>query len=171
MAEHEANQPSIHVSLLPDASLTEIDFRDTSFFQSKDAEQAGLPSPEEIIQKYLDLRHDRGIAKFEQLNLVVKAGHSDYLRLEEAQTLRAVRQVFPSNEVPVPEVFGWRKVGTQAYIYMSLISGKTLRQAWDSLASPDKASIRDQLSQIIAALRRITQVSPTRFIATLRGGV
>ncbi|EJT68577.1 hypothetical protein GGTG_13852 [Gaeumannomyces tritici R3-111a-1] len=169
MAEHEANRPSIDVSLLPDASLTEIDFRDTSFFQSKGTEQAELPSPEEIIQQYPDLR-GRGIAKFEQLNLVVKTDHSNYLRTEEALTLRAIRQAFPSNEVPVPEVFGWRKVGTRVYIYMGLVSGKTLRQAWDSLTSTDKASIRDQLSQIIAALRRITQGSPARFIGSVNGG-
>lgn len=170
MAEQEANQPLIDPSLLPDVSLAEIDFRDTSFFQSDGAEQPELPSPEDLIQQCPNLREGRTVAKFEHLNLVVKAGRSDYLRLEEAQTLRAIRQAFPSGEVPVPEVFGWRKVGVRNYIYMGLIPGKTLRQAWDSLTSADKASIRDQLAQIIAALRSIVQVSPSRFIGSVNGG-
>ncbi len=85
----------------------------------------------------------------------------------EAKTLRAIKQAFPANEVPVPELFGWRSVGNKNFIYMSLVPGKTLQEIWASLTTADKASIRDQLGRIVAALQRATQGSPDRFIGML----
>jgi hypothetical protein len=74
--------------------------------------------------------------------------------------MRAIRQVFPNGEVPVPEVFGWRKHGDQVFIYMSIIHGKTLREVWPLLTEDDKRSIQSDLSGIIASLRRIAQDPP-----------
>ncbi len=167
MATQGAQQPCIDISSLPDISIADMDFRDTSFFQSKGPSLPQLPSPTEIIQQYPKLRIGRGVAKFEHLNLIVKAGNSKYLRLEEVQTLRAIKQAFPTNEIPVPELFGWRKVGDQNFIYMSLVPGKTLREIWASLTTADKTSIRDQLGRIVTTLRRITQGSSDRFIGIL----
>jgi hypothetical protein len=162
VAAKSAHQPLIDISSLPDISIEHMDFHDTSFFQSNGPSLPQLPTPEIILQQHPDLSD--GIVKFEHLNLVVKVGYSDYLRLEEAQTMRALRQAFPDNEVPVPEVFGWRTSGDQVFIYMSLIHGKTLREAWPSLTDVDKKSICDELRQIVFALRRITQGSSDRFI-------
>lgn len=100
-----------------------MDFHDTSFFESNGPSLPQLPTPE-ILQQHPDLSD--GVVKFEHLNLVVKAGYADYLRLEEAQTMQALRQAFPDNEVPVPEVFGWKTSGEQVFIYMSLIYGKDI---------------------------------------------
>lgn len=146
-----------------------MDFRDTSFFRSGDP-SLQLPSPAAIFQQF----PDKGacVVKFEHLNLAVKIGHCSYMRLEEAQTMRAVRQVFANNEVPVPEVFGWRKYGDLNFIYMSLIPGQTLREAWPTLFEADKTLICSDLSRIVRELRRVSQgTSGKRFIGSINGGV
>ena len=131
-----------------------MDFHDTSFFQSGGG---SLPTPDEVLElNHLVVGGGRGTVRFEHLNLVVKAGAADYLRLEEAQTLRAMWKAFPAGEVPVPEIFGWRTVGGQNFIYMSLIPGETLRDAWDSLSHTERLSIRDQLSKVVGKLRTIS---------------
>lgn len=164
MAPKGSQRPRIDISSLPDSSEVEIDFHDTSFFQLSPDPFPQLPTPASILEQWPD--HGGGVIKFEHLNLAVKLGDSSYLRLEEAQTMRAIRQAFPHHDVPVPEVFGWRKYGDQNFIYMSLVRGQTLREAWQSLTEADKESICGELSRIVAALRQITQDSPNRFIGT-----
>jgi hypothetical protein len=63
--------------------------------------------------------------------------------------MRAFRQVFANTGVPVPEVFGSIKYGDLNFIYMSLILGQTLRQAWPALTEEDKTMIRDDLSRVV----------------------
>ena len=135
-----------------------MDFLDSSFFQSDESLIPQLPTPVSIIEQY----GDKGarVIKIEDLNVAVKIDQASYLRLEEAQTMRAIRQIFPNGEVPVPEVFGWRRYNDQVFIYMSLVHGQTLREAWSSLTVDDKTSIRRDLGQIVASLRRITRGSP-----------
>jgi hypothetical protein len=160
MESQTVTHPFIDISSLPDISREEMDFLDTSFFKSAQdgSPRPELPSPAEISQKYPEYtRGARGVAIFEDLGLVIKAGPSDYLRLEEAQTIWAIRQAFPDGEVPVPELFGWRKVGEQVFIYMSLIPGELLRDAWKTFTAVDKSSVCKQLAQVIAALRRLKQ--------------
>ena len=107
MAAVNSRAPYIDISSLPDISQPEYDFLDSSFFQDDATRQ--LPTPAFIF----DHRPygGRGVEKFEELGLAVKYGPSDYLRLEEAQTLYAIRKAFPNAEIPVPEVFGWRTHG------------------------------------------------------------
>lgn len=164
MAAPGTRYPLIYIFSLPDNSKAETDFHDTSFFNSGQLPVPQLPTPAEIRQQYLD----RGarVIKFEHLNLIVKIGHPSQVRLEEAQTMRAIRQAFPHHDVPVPEVFGWRTYQDQHFIYMSLLRGPTLRDEWPSLTETDKLSICGELSCIVEALRRITQASPDRFIGT-----
>jgi aminoglycoside phosphotransferase len=104
------------------------------------------------------------VVKFHHLDLVVKFGDQSRLRLEEALAMRAIRRMFPGNEVPVPEVFGWKAHQGQNFIYMSLIRGPTMRDAWPSLTESDKTSICDQLGGIVAALRRLHQAPSDSFI-------
>lgn len=139
-----------------------MDFLDTCFFRIEPLRQ--LPSPASILQQFPDKGF--GVVKCEHINVVVKFGDSSYLRLEEAQTMRAVKQVFASNEVPVPEVFGWRKYGDQNFIYMSIISGQTLREAWPALTEEDKQLICGDLGRIVGELRRVSQVTSDHFIGT-----
>ena len=155
-------QPVVEVSSLPDASQSEVDFLDTSFFQSNGASPLpSLPTPAEIYQKF---HSDRGVFKFDSLNLVVKVGHPSSVRLEEAQAMIAVRRAFPNGEVPVAGVFGSRRKDGVNYIYMSLISGTTLGGVWPSLTDHEKESICGELSRIVAALRQVRQSKSGRFI-------
>ncbi|KAK7430658.1 hypothetical protein QQZ08_002700 [Neonectria magnoliae] len=151
MAPNGTCQPYIDISTLPDISKAEMDFLDSSFFQSDKSPRPQLPTPTSIIQQYGD--GGARVVKIESLNIAVKINHASYLRLEEAQTIRVIRQIFPNGEVPVPELFGWRRHGDQIFIYMSLIHGQTLREAWSSLTEDEKVSIRNELGQIVTSLR------------------
>jgi hypothetical protein len=46
--------------------------------------------------------------------------------------------MFVHGEITVPEVFGWRRHDGFVFIYMSLIRGRNLREAWPSLTERDK---------------------------------
>ncbi|KAL2754567.1 hypothetical protein ACRALDRAFT_1076220 [Sodiomyces alcalophilus JCM 7366] len=164
MVPNPETQPVIDIPSLPDISLQEYDFHDTSFFQSN----TKLPSPAEILRQHPNL--EDGIVTFEHLNLVVKVKDSRFLRLEEAQTLRAVRHAFPRGDVPVPEVFGWRIYYHRTFLYMSLVAGKTLRQAWPCLTKEDKKSISAELGHIVTALRQVSHGSSDRFVGSINRG-
>jgi hypothetical protein len=163
MAAKGDDQPLIDISSLPDISKAEADFHDTSFFQCDPSlPLPQLPTPASLFQESPDRGY--GVIRNERLKLAVKYGSPDDVRLEEAQSMRAIRQAFPHNDVPVPEVFGWRKQERRTFIYMSLIGGPTLRQVWSSLTDADKESICCELSRIVTALRRVSQGSSDRFI-------
>ena len=49
--------------------------------------------------------------------------------------------MIPNDDIPVPEVFAWRKHDDRVYIHMSLVPGKTLRDSWSCLTTRDKASL------------------------------
>jgi aminoglycoside phosphotransferase (APT) family kinase protein len=152
----------IDAMALPDISRPEMDSLDTSFFQNDTSPPPQLPTPAFIIERYGD--KGRCVVTIDELDMVVKINYESDLRLEEVQTMRAIREMFLHHDVqvPVPEVFGWRRHGEQVFIYMSLIPGKTLRQAWPDLTVDDKKSIQRRLSQIVTALRQITQENPNK---------
>jgi aminoglycoside phosphotransferase len=154
----EPSPPLIDISSLPDISEPEKDFRDTSFFRQNQR----LPTPIEVLKH--SQGQIKGVVKFEALNLAVKVGDSSTLHLEEAQTMIALRKVFPNGEIPVPEVFGWKRLNSTNFIYMSAIPGKTLGQSWPSLTNNEKESICEKLADIVAALRRISQGTAGPFI-------
>ncbi|KAI5457659.1 kinase-like domain-containing protein [Mariannaea sp. PMI_226] len=168
MAPNESSRLCIDTSSLPDISKPEMDFLDSSFFQSDKSPRPQLPTPASIIEAYGD--GGARVVKIENLNIAVKINHTSHLRLEEAQTMRVIRQIFPNGEVPVPEVFGLRRHRNQNFVYMSLVHGKTLREAWPSLTKGDKELIGSELRQIIASLRLITQDCPNQ-IASVNNGV
>ncbi len=71
--------------------------------------------------------------------------------------MRAVSEAFDYHEVPVPEVFGWRIDGKETFIYMSLIDGSRLSEAWPTLTEDNKTAICTQLRGIVACLRKMKQ--------------
>ncbi|KAH6648028.1 hypothetical protein BKA67DRAFT_539855 [Truncatella angustata] len=75
------------------------------------------------------------VIKYEQLNLVVKFGDWSHVRLEKAQTMLAIRRAFANGEIPLPEVFRWRKLNDKNFIHMSLVSGDTFREVCTLLIS------------------------------------
>ncbi|KAF9768987.1 hypothetical protein IL306_013652 [Fusarium sp. DS 682] len=149
--------PQIDIAALPDIMQPEMDFLDSSFFQTSEsgAVRPQLPTPASLLEEYGDLGAE--VIKIEKLNLAIKTDMQTYLNLEEAQTLWAIRKAFPNGEVPVPEVFGWRKYEDRVFIYMSLEPGETLREAWPSLTEDDKTSLQHQLKEIIDSLRSLRQ--------------
>lgn len=135
-----------------------IDFRDTAFFQR----HAALPEPATVQQGRFF-----GVARFEELGLFVKFGPHYKANVEEAKTLQALSRAFPTRQVPVPELYGWRSLGDINFIYMSLIPGKTLNESWPSLAEQEKAHLANRLAEVTSALGMLTQSSEEAFIGNL----
>jgi aminoglycoside phosphotransferase len=71
------------------------------------------------------------------------------------------------DEVPVPEVYGWRVHDDQVFIYMQLIQGQALIDQWDSLSISDKMVVCDQLRGIVTSLRSVEQDPDDVFIGML----
>ena len=151
MADAGLRRPRICTADFSDTSEPEVSFHDTSFFRH--GHQA-LPTPATVLAASTNA--SASVVTFEDLNLVVKFGSlssQSPVSLEEAQALRAIRRAFANEEIPVPEVFGWKRHGDQNFIYMSLIRGQTLREAWKALDTSDKKAICAQLKQIVTSLR------------------
>ena len=104
MALNRTCQACLDVSTLPDISKAEMDFLDSSFFQSDESLIPQLPTPASIFEQY----GDKGacVIKIENLNIAVKIDHASYLRLEEAQTMRAIRQIFQTARSLSPKFLG-----------------------------------------------------------------
>ncbi|KAG9251344.1 phosphotransferase enzyme family protein [Emericellopsis atlantica] len=88
MAPNGTCEPCIDMSNMVDISKDQMDFIDTSFFQSNESPGPQLPTPASIIQRYGD--GGARVVKIEEQNMAVKINDVCYLRLEE--------------EVPVPEI-------------------------------------------------------------------
>ncbi|EGC45613.1 phosphotransferase enzyme family protein [Histoplasma capsulatum var. duboisii H88] len=100
------DRPEIQAPWVADATATEMDFLDSSFFASK-LGQKHLPTPTEVAVCSPDFRTNPRPkpVKFEHLGLIVKFGPC--VVVEEAICLRMLRRTLPE-KVPVPEVYGWR---------------------------------------------------------------
>ncbi|KFZ14756.1 hypothetical protein V501_03063 [Pseudogymnoascus sp. VKM F-4519 (FW-2642)] len=97
----------------------------------------------------------------EHLNLLVKWG--SYVTVSEAQSLWVIKRVL-GNEVPVPELYGWRVDGRDVFIYMEYIKGEKLKDRWDSLTDADKTYICHHLRQILTSSRQVEQDPDDAFI-------
>jgi hypothetical protein len=152
----------IDPSWLPVTALSRMDYLDSSFFQLHGPNQR-LPAPAEVkALSGAGLMHPRpSPVRFESLGLIVKFGY--HVTIYEAQCLRIIKRVF-NDEVPVPEVYGWRVHDDQVFIYMQLIQGQALIDQWDSLSISDKMVICDQLRGIVTTLRSVEQNPDDMFI-------
>ncbi|KAE8338366.1 hypothetical protein BDV24DRAFT_88554 [Aspergillus arachidicola] len=150
---------------LPDATKKEIDFRGTSFFTTRPNRHLPTPAQVRALSEDIGRCAQPTPIKFENLNLIVKFG--PHVTTAEALNLWMVKKVF-SNNVPVPELFGWR-VDDKGYvfIYMELIQGPTLQECWDDLSSMEKRGISNQLSRITKTVRRLEQDSSDQFIGSI----
>lgn len=95
----------------------------------------------------------------------MKYGHG--ISIAEGQCLWAIQQ-FLRNNVPVPEIYGWREDGDETFIYMELIDGDTLQERWTSLSSVDRVRLCEELREIIMSLRRLEQSPGEKFIGMYR---
>ncbi|KAJ5341952.1 hypothetical protein N7541_011076 [Penicillium brevicompactum] len=149
---------------LPDESMQEMNFLDSSFF-AKDPSR-DLPTPAQV--RALATGKCRGVRPlgiiFDESKIFVKYGREATIR--EAQCLWFIKRTF-GDEVPVPEVYGWRVDGEEVFIYMEHIQGQTLHNAWNELDGEDKSSLRSDLCRIITRLRQLEQNSSDQFIGSL----
>lgn len=86
--------------------------------------------------------------------------------MAEAQCLWIIKTTLGDN-VPVPEIYGWRKDGNDVFIYMQLLPGYVLKDQWEFLTVLEKTSICDHLRQILVHLREVEQQPDDKFIGML----
>ncbi|KAJ5882293.1 phosphotransferase enzyme family protein [Penicillium soppii] len=149
---------------LPDESIREMNFFDSSFFKEP---SKSLPTPAQVraLSKDIHANPQPQPIIFEEHKIFVKFG--PYVTIAEAQCLWMIKRAF-GDEIPVPEIFGWR-VDEEDYVflYMELIQGQTLQDGWNGLNSQDKSSLCDELCQIVNRLRRLEQDPTDQFIGSI----
>ncbi len=158
--------PKVVLAHLPNAE--NIEFKDSSYFESTDAE---LPTPAQIRIDAPNRKRDHLRSSssrpppvfYQELNLLVKYGSE--ITLAEGQCLWFIRHHL-SKGVPVPEMYGWRKDGDETFLYMELINGDTLERRWNSLSERDRTAVCVQLSQMTSAWRGLRQESSPEFVGT-----
>ena len=114
-----------------------------------------LPSLEAVRAIYPHL--SRGVVTFESIGVVVKYGPLHKARFEEAQALQAVKHAFLNGEVPLPDLYRWAMHKGSNYLYMSLVTGPTLKDVWLELSISEKYSMTAELKQMISHLRSVPQ--------------
>ena len=153
---------SLHIGELP--SKESVVFRDSSYFKNSTGE---LPTPEEVRQKDIQVNDVRVRTErpppipFEDRGVVVKYGSE--ITIAEAQCLWYFNRHM-RDEVPTPELFGWCRDGGETFIYMQLVEGDTLEQAWPSLRAEERAAICEQLRGCVKAWRELSQESEPYYI-------
>ncbi|WEW61469.1 hypothetical protein PRK78_006959 [Emydomyces testavorans] len=155
------------------------DFRSSVFFES----WTQLPSPKDVRaqaraqylagnsrdkRKYLGSgqgpHYHPPPATFESMGLFIKWGAD--VTIAEGQCLYAIHHCLKGN-VPVPEIFGWRTDGREVFLYMELIHGQTLEEAWDFMDLKDHTRICMELCTSIANLRQLQQDPQDPFIGNI----
>ncbi|KAF2111177.1 kinase-like domain-containing protein [Lophiotrema nucula] len=149
---------------LPDSTQASLNFPDSTWFRSQ-ASFYSFPSPAEV--RALNPLDRSGVARYEDVGLVVKYGPS--VSIAEAICLWVVRKVL-QNQVPVPEVYGWKRDGRDVFIYMQLVPGPTLLESWPSLSYEDRLSVCNDLRQMITQLRTIGTDQTPLLIGSVTGG-
>lgn len=63
----------------------------------------------------------------------------------------------PSERVPVPEVFGWRRDGEtgERFVYMDLPEGEVLEERWAGMSEVEREGVCTQLREVVAEWRRL----------------
>ena len=161
LPNNDSKQVFLVPSLLP--SGKEATFYDYAFSATG---TRTLPSPEAVRKAAgpRALGYSPQPVKFLDLNLVVKYGSR--ITIAEGQCLWAIGKFCPT--VPVPKVYGWCQDDAEGYmetfIYMELVEGVTLEDAWPDLEVEEKYEVCSQLSMILQDLRELKQDPDNQFI-------
>ena len=141
-------------NILP--SVANETFEQTSFFRWYHGK--ALPTPQEVRNRAATCGHNLSKirrpdpVRFPELKLLVKWG-SD-VTVAEGQCIWFLRERC-GDEVPVPEIYGWRSDGDVTFLYMELVHGDTLETRWPTLATCDREEICRQLQDMVKCLRRL----------------
>ncbi|KAI2730428.1 hypothetical protein CBS147332_2280 [Penicillium roqueforti] len=123
-----------------------FDVKDSQFFRKF----TKLPSPEEV-------------------RLQAKAQHlaeGGIVRTSEGQCLYALGQLL-KDDIPIPEIYGWREDGGETFLYMEYLQGQTLEQVWDNLGPDNRVSICYELRTIVNHIRRLQQKPGESFVGDI----
>ncbi|EJD48035.1 kinase-like protein [Auricularia subglabra TFB-10046 SS5] len=141
-------------------------FRESAFFSRHEH----LPCPSEIRAAQTRARRSQTLA-FPSLGLMMK--HGAAASVAEAQCMWAVRHLL-GDKVPVPEVYGWctDDATGELFIYMELVPGVTLAEAWPLFSEPQRLHVCGQLRDMLSNLRRLQQDTHAngRFVGNISGG-
>lgn len=142
----------------------------STFFQRNPGVE--LPRPQDIriahqLQTGQQDLHPEAphIVRYPEYSLCVK--YSRRVKQLEAQALYIVTRYL--TDFPAPEIYGWRKDGDDVFLFIELIDGQNLSDAWDSLSECEKTdvwiAIKDRVLSPLATLR---QISTRECIGTLQ---
>ena len=137
-------------------------FQESSFF--KHHALADLPTRDQIYAAALP-GYSRCVSIFPSLSLAVKCIRvtvAHRASAAEGQTMWALRKFLP--EVPVPEVYGWRRDGDELFIFMELIKGDTLLDRSKDLTEQEKTQIFTELGTMVRSLRCLVRPPEDEFI-------
>ncbi|KAE9373190.1 hypothetical protein N431DRAFT_482290 [Stipitochalara longipes BDJ] len=138
-------------------------FKESSFFSKG---HGSLPRPEDVRRLgNTDPWATPTPVSFPALNLLVK--YSPRITFAEGQCIWAIQHFLPS--VPVPEIYGWCRNQGQIFLYVQLIDGITLADAWPDLVVEEKYEICVQLDRILGDLRQLKQDLADLFIGSING--
>lgn len=132
-----------------------------------------LPSPTDVraraeqdgIDTSRSFRPDP--VRFPELGLIVKWGED--VTVAEGQCLWFIKRHL-EHSVAVPKIFGWRQDGNQTFLYLELIHGDTLASRWNGLRQAEKATVCEQLRNMIASWRRIEKPREAGTVLSQIGG-
>jgi aminoglycoside phosphotransferase len=128
-------------------------FKDTAFFVTN----SRLPTTQEVRAATTlrsDNPHIATTVAFPEQGHFVKYGPE--VKPSEGQCMRLVKYYLAS-EVPVPEVYGWDKDGDDVFLYMQFISGVRLQELWLRIGPDEKASLVEEIRQIVQRLGQLRQ--------------
>jgi len=159
--------PQISLEELPDTSLAQMDFLDSTWFKTHGRTRQ-FPTPEHVRSFSKPHQLTRPV-RFEELGLIVKFGPG--ISVMEAVNLWAIRRAF-QDLVPIPEVYGWRVLelegkAPEVFIYMELIQGPTLEQRWPTLSFTEKQTICNDLHAMVSCFRGPIDNEPEHVIGKL----
>lgn len=159
MSSSLSTRRELKPAMLPNRDVQSMDFRESGFFRIHRGQS--LPSPAEVRARLKYSTPRPKLVSFPLLGLMVKYGLS--VDIAEAQNLWAIQKLL-KQEVPTPELYGWRIDDDEVFIYMQLVDGDILHDRWDSLTTAEKSDICEQLRLIVARLRTVQQDPTDPFI-------
>ncbi|KAK6496158.1 hypothetical protein TWF481_002182 [Arthrobotrys musiformis] len=141
----------------------DVDFLETPFFEDNSRK---LPTPSEVRSRATHPGMQRpDPILFPEDNLIVKWG--EYITIAEGQVYWMLQNYL--NEIPAPKIYGWRTEGKEVFLYLELIKGRQLEEAYDELSPEDKAEICSQLKMAKTALLRLQQDPTAKFLGSIGG--
>jgi hypothetical protein len=152
------------LDVVPNVNTDCVTFEDSSLF----TRHPTLPTIADVHRAALEQAAGHAInssdptpVRFAALGVIVKYG--PHVDIAEGECLREIRRTF-GDQVPVPEVYGWRRDGDQVFLFMELIPTPTMDECWASLSLKDKNDVSTHLKTILSSLRGWRQNASSTFL-------